>query len=235
VLTLAVAVSGCAGAPPKAPASAAVIVAPSVVMPAPSADASSQAPAAVSSANEIAREVASHYAKSATFRATFKQRYYTYDRVKDATGSVIFERPGKMSWRYTTSGNRVVSDGTLIKIYEKENKQVYELQPAHTQFPAAFSFLGGSGRLEDNFRLSRLESQHAAWYVLAGTPSHPTKAFERVFFFVNAQTYQVERVIFVDSQGNRNRFDLAFSAFDHPVPEGEFAFTPPPGTQVIRP
>ena len=36
-------------------------------------------------------------------------------------GQVIFQKPGKMSWRYTNNGNRVVSDGKIIKVYEAEN------------------------------------------------------------------------------------------------------------------
>ena len=62
--------------------------------------------------------------------------------------SVVFEKPGKMSWRYTNNGNRVVSDGKLVKVYEKENKQMYEQPLDKSQYPAALSFLVGGGNLK---------------------------------------------------------------------------------------
>jgi outer membrane lipoprotein-sorting protein len=42
-------------------------------------------------------------------------------------------------------------------------------------------------------------------------------------------------VIIQDAQQNRNRFDFVAPQANTKPPQGEFAFTPPPGTQVIRP
>jgi outer membrane lipoprotein carrier protein len=198
------------------------------------------APISGLSADEIVNRVQAFYDKTTTFKAGFKQRYVVkaYDKTKDSAGSVIFEKPGKMSWRYSNNGNRVVSDGTLIKIYEKENKQMYEQQLSKTQYPAALSFLTGQGKLKQNFKFSRQDSKQMKFetgYVLAGDPLQPTAAYERVFFYVDAQTYQVRRVLIIDAQGNRNRFDFVTSEVNTKAPQGEFAFTPPPGTQVIRP
>ncbi len=202
--------------------------------------AAAAAPNASLTADEIVNRVQAFYDKTSTFKAGFKQRYVVkaYDKTKDSAGSVIFEKPGKMSWRYTSNGNRVVSDGTLIKIYEKENKQMYEQQLAKTQYPAALSFLTGQGKLKQNFKFSKQDSKQMKFesgYVLAGDPLQPTAAYERVFFYVDAQTYQVRRVLIIDAQGNRNRFDFVTSEVNTKAPQGEFAFTPPPGTQVIRP
>jgi len=192
------------------------------------------------SADEIVNRVQNFYDKTTTFKAGFKQRYIVkaYDKTKDSAGSVIFEKPGKMSWRYTSNGNRVVSDGTVIKIYEKENKQMYEQQLSKTQYPAALSFLTGQGKLKQNFKFTKQDSKQMKFesgYVLAGDPLQPTAAYDKVFFYVDAQTYQVRRVLIVDAQGNRNRFDFITSEVNTKAPQGEFAFTPPPGTQVIRP
>lgn len=192
------------------------------------------------SADEIVTRVQNFYDKTTTFKAGFKQRYVVkaYDKTKDSAGSVIFEKPGKMSWRYTSNGNRVVSDGSVIKIYEKENKQMYEQQLSKTQYPAALSFLTGQGKLKQNFKFSKQDSKQMKFesgYVLAGDPLQPTAAYEKVFFYIDAQTYQVRRVLIVDAQGNRNRFDFLTSEVNTKAPQGEFAFTPPPGTQVIRP
>jgi len=143
-----------------------------------------------------------------------------------------------MSWRYTSNGNRVVSDGNVIKIYEKENKQMYEQPLSKTQYPAALSFLTGQGKLKQNFKFSKQDAKQMKFesgYVLAGDPLQPTAAYEKVLFYVDAQTYQVRRVLIIDAQKNRNRFDFLTSEVNTKPPQGEFSFTPPSGTQVIRP
>ena len=45
----------------------------------------------------------------------------------------------------------------------------------------------------------------------------------------------MRRVLLLDAQGNRNRFDFLNPEINTKTPGGEFNFTPPPGTQVIRP
>lgn len=207
---------------------------------APAKGAPAAGPSSALSADEIINRVQAFYDKTSTFKAGFKQRYIVkaYDKTKDSSGSVIFEKPGKMSWRYTSNGNRVVSDGTVIKIYEKENKQMYEQPLAKTQYPAALSFLTGQGKLKQNFKFNLQNSKvmkFESGYVLEGLPLQPTAAYERVFFYVDAATYQVRRVLIIDAQGNRNRFDFVTSEVNTKAPQGEFAFTPPAGTQVIRP
>jgi outer membrane lipoprotein carrier protein len=197
------------------------------------------AAAAEASAEHIIDRVQAVYDQATTFKAGFRQRYQVkaYDKTKDSSGSVIFEKPGKMSWRYTNL-NRVVSDGKLIKIYEKENKQMYEQPLDKTQYPAALSFLTGQGKLKQNFKFTKMDAKQMKFekgYVLSGEPLQPTPAYQRVFFFVDAVTYHVRRVIIQDAQGNRNRFDFLTAEVNTKAPKGEFAFTPPPGTQVIKP
>jgi outer membrane lipoprotein carrier protein len=192
-------------------------------------------------ADEIVTRVQEVYDRAKTFKAGFKQKYTVWaynDKSKESAGSVIFEKPGKMSWRYTTNGNRVVSDGKLVKIYEKENKHMYEQPLDKTQYPAALSFLTGQGQLKQHFKFTKLDSKQMKFesgYVLQGDPLQPTAAYDRVFFYVDAQTYQVRRVLIKDAQNNRNTFDFVTAEVNTKPPKGEFAFTPPPGTQVIRP
>jgi outer membrane lipoprotein carrier protein len=143
-----------------------------------------------------------------------------------------------MSWRYTNNGNRVVSDGKLIKIYEKDNKQMFEQPLDKSQYPAALAFLTGQGKLKENFKFTKQNSvqmKYASGYVLLGEPLQPTAAYDKVYFYIDGTTFQVRRVIIQDAQLNRNRFDFESAQANTKPPQGEFAFTPPPGTQVIRP
>jgi outer membrane lipoprotein carrier protein len=189
---------------------------------------------------EIADRVQAVYDLSQTFRSAFKQRYYVaaYDKFKDSNGSVVFQKPGKMSWRYDNNGNRVVSDGKLIKIYEKENKQMFEQNIDKSQYPAALSFLVGGGQLKKEFKLTKLEAKDLGFeggYVLLGEPTAPTPAYQKILLFVDAGTFQVRRVLMIDAQRNRNRFDFIDPVVNQAVDPQEFHFQAPPGTQVVRP
>ena len=191
-------------------------------------------------AAELADRVQAFYDKTKTFKAAFKQRYWidAYRKSVDSNGKVVFSKPGKMSWRYENNGNRVVSDGKTIKVYEKEAKQMYEQPMGKSQYPAALAFLLGGGKLRNEFHLKMLDAKSVGYeggYVLLGVPKDPTPAYQKILLYVDARTYQVRRVLLIDAQRNRNRFDFVDPVVNDKVPPAEFEFTAPPGTQVIRP
>lgn len=204
------------------------------------ADAAAGGAATDISANELADRVQNFYDQSKTFRAQFKQRYFVaaYRKTKDSHGEVVFQKPGKMSWRYASNGNRVVSDGKLIKVYEKENKQMYEQAIEKSQYPAALSFLLGGAKLKKEFHLKKLNAKDLGYeggYVLLGIPKDPTPAYQKLLLYIDAGTYQVRRVLMIDAQQNRNRFDFLEPVVNKPVDPQEFVFIAPSGTRVIRP
>jgi outer membrane lipoprotein carrier protein len=214
--------------------------APSQPAPLQAPPAGAQAPAGELSAAELADRVQGFYDKTQTFKASFKQRYWidAYRKSVDSNGRVIFAKPGKMSWRYESNGNRVVSDGKIIKVYEKEDKQMYEQSMEKSQYPAALSFLLGGGKLRKEFHLQKLDPKSVGYeggYVLMGMPKDPTPSYQKMLLYVDAATYQVRRVLLIDAQRNRNRFDFVEPTVNEKVPPSEFEFTPPPGTQIIRP
>jgi outer membrane lipoprotein-sorting protein len=63
----------------------------------------------------------------------------------------------------------------------------------------------------------------------------PVAAYSKVYFYVDATTFQVRRVLIEDVQGNRNRLDFDNPQVNTTAPPDAFIFTPPPGTQVIQP
>lgn len=200
----------------------------------------SGAPSAAMTAEQIAGRVQAFYDQARTYQADFKQRFtiWAHNRTKDSSGSVVFAKPGKMHWRYTSNGNVVVSDGKEIKIYEPENKQMYLQKVNSTQYPAALAFLMGQGKLTDAFVLKKLNSADLKFpggHVLLGTPKSPTPAYQQILFYIDAKTFQVRRVLLVDAQKNRNRFDFAKARVNEAVKKGAFTFQPPPGTNVIKP
>lgn len=185
--------------------------------------------------------VQSFYDKSVTFKSNFQQKFWVkaYNQEKTSHGHVTFAKPGKMDWVYDDpKDNRVVSDGTLIKIYEAANKQMYEQPIDRSQYPAALSFLTGTGKLADSFDFELFPGDQMKFpggYVLVGTPKQATPSYAKVLFYVDAATSQVRRVMVIDGQGNRNRFDFIDPKVNEPVAPTQFTFTPPAGTSIVRP
>lgn len=192
-------------------------------------------------AEEIGKKVQAFYDATRTFKATFTQTYTikVQNVKKVSTGKVTFEKPGKMSFTYDEpNGNRVVSDGTVIKVYEKANEQLFETPVKKSQYPAALAFLMGQGQLTKDFTLRLLDPAQMKFeggYVLEGTPREATPAYQKMLLYIDAATSQVRRVLILDAQGNRNRFDFTAPVVNQAVPKSEFEFTPPPGTKVIKP
>lgn len=192
-------------------------------------------------ASAVAERVQAFYNRTRTFQADFRQEFTikAHNQKKTSDGKVAFEKPGKMSFTYAQpSGNRVVSDGKTLKVYEAENKQMFEQQVDRSQYPAALAFLMGEGELQKSFDLRLLDGRamgvEGAW-VLEGTPKEPTPAYQKVLLYIDMATAQVRRVLILDAQGNRNRFDFSNPVVNTKISPREFAFTPPAGTQVIKP
>jgi outer membrane lipoprotein carrier protein len=193
------------------------------------------------SAAQIAARVQQFYDQTKTFQATFKQDYYVKLHGKHTTsdGQVSFEKPGKMSWKYAQpNGNRVVSDGQVLKVYQQAEQQMFVQPVGNSQQAAALSFLMGQGQLTSSFDFRVLDSSAMKFeggWVLEGTPKEATPAYQKILLYVDAGTAQVRRVLLLDAQGNRNRFDFEDPQVNTPVEASEFTFTPPSGTQIIKP
>jgi outer membrane lipoprotein carrier protein len=192
-------------------------------------------------AEELAGKVQDFYDGTKTFQATFKQSYYikVQDKRKESAGKVAFEKPGKMSFTYDEpNGNRVVSDGKIIKVYEKDAEQMYESAVEKSQYPAALAFLMGEGKLTKDFTLKLLDAtamKFEGGSVIEATPKEASPAYQKLLMYVDAQTNQVRRVLILDAQGNRNRFDFVDPTVNKDIPKGTFEFEPPKGTKIIRP
>jgi len=200
-------------------------------------------PVAASAADTNARvaKVQAFYDTTTSFASTFTQEFFvkSHNVRKESKGKVTFAKPGKMAWDYETpAGNRVVSDGNVLKVYEAANKQMFEQPVDKSQYPAALSFLTGTGKLSDSFTFVMYAGADMGFpggVVLVGTPKQANAAYTKVLFYVDQQTSHVRRALIVDAQGNRNRFDFVEPKVNVPVDDGTFKLNPPPGTQIIKP
>jgi outer membrane lipoprotein carrier protein len=194
-------------------------------------------------AAQIVAGVQAFYNRTTDFASDFRQFNTTAatNTTTESRGRVQIRRPGRMRWDYTQPpGNLVVSDGTQLWTYEPASRQAFLANLAQSQLPAALSFLMGTGNLASNFAPSLRTTTargYENFYMLELTPLTPNPSFARLVLFVTPQDYQVAEAAIVDAQNNRNRFQFVAGTVrvnTNPPPE-TFRWTPPQGTNVIRP
>jgi outer membrane lipoprotein carrier protein len=112
-----------------------------------------------------------------------------------------------MSWRYAANGNRVVADGKTLRVYEGDNKQMYEQPMDQSQYPAALAFLLGGGSVKKSFSLQRLDGARlgftGGWS--QGRTEGADPAYQTLLLY-GRKNVAGPPVMLIDVQGNRNRF-----------------------------
>ena len=161
--------------------------------------------------------------------------------VKKSTGVILVEKPNKVSFRYDPPNkNRIVSDGSEIKIYVAEDNVMYVQPVAGTQYPGALAFIMGHGLLPSFDFTFQDPTPWNGGPVLIGKPRTATPHYDKVYFYVDDPLLAkkdpgvIRRVLVLDAQGNRNRFDFEEASQPDSVDPSEFVFTPPPGTEIKR-
>jgi outer membrane lipoprotein carrier protein len=193
------------------------------------------AAAATPASPNVAQAVAnvqSFYNRVNTFESDFEQQYTleAYNHTTTSDGHVTFSRPGRMNWVYKNPpGDRVVSNGQTIQVLQPSNHQTFQQPVSASPYPAALSFLTSQGTFSTSFTFTvwpGSQVQMPSGYVLVGVPVQATSAYSKVLLYVDASTSQVGRVMIIDAQGNRNRFDFVNPKFNGAVNASTYSFTP---------
>lgn len=192
---------------------------------------------------QVVAGVQGFYNRTTDFEADFRQFNTTAvsNTTTESAGHVQFRRPGRMRWDYTQPrGNLVVSDGTTLWTYEPANRQAFMANLTQSQLPSALSFLMGTGNLAADFNARLRPSTvrgYENFYMVELTPVTPNPSFARLVLFVEPQNYQVVEAGVIDAQNNRNRFQFVAGTVrvNTNPPADRFRWTPPQGTNVIRP
>lgn len=204
--------------------------------------------ASAETALEVAARVQSFYDQTTSVSAAFFQTYVNklYQRTDRSKGRVVFKKPGKMRWNYDApNGKVIVSDGAKLRVFEpgdaSEPGQMIEQAISDSQLPQALSFLMGTGRLENDFTFRLLDAAREGFPngdVLELRPRADSPHYQRILFYVERDPRLrglVRRVLIVDPNGNRNRFDFSAFEFNRAAPDEQFRFQPPAGTRRVGP
>lgn len=199
-------------------------------------------PPAEGSADAIAQKIDTIFTPKKNFFAKFKQRLEqkVSGQKKESTGSLNIERPNKVSFRYDPPNkNRVVADGTTLKAYVAEDSQMFESKVGSSAYAGGLAFFMG-GLLKTMSFTFNTKADYKDGYVLVGKPRSASPNYEYVMFYVNKALLEkgdpgaLERIVIVDAQGNKNRFDFTEASFPASVPASEWEFSPPPGTNITK-
>jgi outer membrane lipoprotein carrier protein len=194
-------------------------------------------------ARTVAARVQSFYDQTDTYQASFTQTYYNrlYGRYERSRGSLRIDKPGRMRFDYA-NGKVIASDGTTMTMWEPGDEggagQYMQSAVGRDALPGAFSFLTGSGRLENDFRFRLLDARSFGWrgHVLELVPRSPDPRYRRVLLFVDASESLrgvVHRIRIDDHDGNRNKFDLGSMRFNRTIDASTFSFRPARGARRI--
>jgi len=209
----------------------------------PSATATAEIPPpAEGSADAIALKIDAIFTPKKNYFARFKQKLEqkVTGQKKESTGTLNVERPNKVSFRYDPPNkNRVVADGTTLKAYVAEDNQMFESKVGSSAYAGGLAFFMGGLFKTMSFTFNT-KADYKDGHVLIGKPRSPSPSYDFVMFYVNKALLEkgdpncLERIVIVDAQGNKNRFDFTEAAFPASVPASEWEFTPPPGTNITK-
>lgn len=198
-------------------------------------------------AKSVAAAVQSFYDQTTTVSAEFQQSYFfkLYQRYEKSKGKVVFQRPGKMRWDYEAPhGKVIVSDAKTLTVYEPGEKgqkgQAFKQNVSDAKLPAAMGFLLGKGDLNKDFDVRLIHSDKLKYdgHVLELRPKKTSPHYKRIVFFVSASDKSqgvVQRVLVLDHEGNRNKFDFSNLRFNKKLGSTTFSWKPPAGTRIVKP
>jgi len=188
---------------------------------------------------QVAEHVQQTYDKTRSFRASFKQVQLnaTFGRTRKSSGTVTFAKPGMMRWDYETPVPKMfVSNGKVLWLYEPADKQAFKQALEASQLPAALSFLMGTGKLTEAFKVTEAASLNYGRpgdYRLSLKPKEPQSQYKAIYFIVDPQTFEVRQTILVDAQGNINDVTFENPKRNLKVSKAMFGWRPPKGVRVV--
>lgn len=213
--------------------------APAAAPAAPPAPAAASAPAP---APPIAPDVKSlvdrmqaFYEKVQDFTATFKQDY-TYKiarRTQTSTGKVTFKKPGMMRWEYEKPAAKTfVLAGDRAYTHDPQAMLLTKTAFDQSQLSASVTFLFGTGKLEKEFSIAKVDCAKCSGVLLELMPLKPDPRFKKVRLEVDPKTAQVLRSIVFDPDGSENAITFSDLKTNVGVSKDVFVLNAPAGTQV---
>jgi outer membrane lipoprotein carrier protein len=188
------------------------------------------------------------YAQAGRVEADFRQEVYqaALARTKVSSGSITLSKPNLVKWETLQPERSVlVSDGRRVHYYSpdargKDKGQVIVRPPRELEQQPIFRILTGRTPFQKEFALEGSHGEAGADTAsppskrLVLVPKAPMGDLERLELSISDK-YLILEMILHNKSGNRTKFTLQNQRLGDRLPPAVFAFTPPPGTEVLRP
>jgi outer membrane lipoprotein carrier protein len=152
------------------------------------------------------------------------------------SGRMYLERPGKLRWDYLDPEKKVallLGDRTALYLEDERLLSRGRLSGEEGLFPR---LLAGKDRVDDLFAATLVATPttggHGA-YRLRLVPKGDRGALTEVTLTVRPPAFSIEGAELLDETGNRTSYTFSNVRRNRGLPDGLFAFEPPPGTEVV--
>ncbi len=168
-----------------------------------------------------------------TLQANFRQTLFDADgqTVQHSAGTLMIKRPGRFRWDYQEPYEQlVVADGERLWLYDADLEQatVKLLDGSLAGTPAML--LSGSSDVGRDFAVQgEYEAEGLVWLQLASRKENAEFREVRLAF----RGDDVELMELTDNLDQITRIALSDLQRNPPLTDAQFAFSPPPGTDVI--
>ena len=152
------------------------------------------------------------------------------------TGRLYLERPGKLRWDYLEPEKKVallLGDRTALYLEDERLFSRGRLSAEQGLFPR---LLAGHDRVGTFFSASLVATSSTGSrgsYRLKLVPKGDHDAMTEVTLTLHPTEFGIEGAELLDETGNRTTYTFSNVRRNHSLPEGLFAFEPPPGTEVV--
>jgi outer membrane lipoprotein carrier protein len=151
------------------------------------------------------------------------------------SGRMYLERPGHLRWDYLDPERKsALLVGDRTELYLEEDRQLIRgrLDPGGALFPR---LLAGRDRVEQAFdaRLVGTPESSGGTFKLRLVPRGEAEGLSAVTLMLRPGTYAIEGAEILDETGNRTTYKLGSVRRNGRLPDGIFAFEPPPGTEIV--
>jgi outer membrane lipoprotein carrier protein len=181
-------------------------------------------------------QIETAYQKIGTFQASFRQESYLLglDSRDYSSGTVVFEKPGKMKWIYQQPEHQqFVADGKMAWFYQPQLQQV-----TLTDYSDAFSsdlpvtFLLGLGSLNDTFKTAAVCTTTFG-IKLELEPKAQDGSLELLHLLVDHKSYEPLGARIDNVGGNETTIVFSDPILNKALDKELFSFSIPRGMDII--
>lgn len=152
------------------------------------------------------------------------------------SGRMYLERPGKLRWDYLDPEKKIallLGDRTALYLEEERVMSRGRLSGEQGLFPR---LLAGGERVDALFVATLVATPSyggRGFYRVRLVPKSDHGALTEVTLTLRPPAFSIEGAELLDEAGNRTSYSFSNVRRNRGLPEGLFAFEPPPGTEVV--